>query len=105
METTVAKKTKRTKKSLFNGLLVKLFVIAASIGCAAIIVTANNERSEKEAELQTIQAKIDSYEAQNAELQRVLEGDDMSEYMEKVAIEEYGYAYSDERRFYDTSRD
>ena len=68
-------------------------------------MTANNERSEKEAELQTIQAKIDSYEAQNAELQRVLEGDDMSEYMEKVAIEEYGYAYSDERRFYDTSRD
>lgn len=105
MGTTVAKKSKRAKKALFNGLLVKLAVVAAAIGCAAINVTANKERSEKEAELETIQAKIDSYEAQNAELQRVLEGDDLSEYMEKVAIEEHGYAYSDERRFYDTSRD
>jgi hypothetical protein len=29
----------------------------------------------------------------------------MSAYMEKVAVEERGYAYPDERRFYDTSRD
>ena len=34
-----------------------------------------------------------------------LDSDDMSEYMEKVAAEQWGYAYPDEHRFYDTSRD
>lgn len=38
------------------------------------------------------------------ELQRVLESDDLSYYIEKIAMEERGYAYPDERRFYDTSR-
>ena len=52
-----------------------------------------------------IQSKIDAYEAENMEIQRVLDSNDTSAYMEKVAIEERGYAYPDERRFYDTSRD
>jgi hypothetical protein len=52
-----------------------------------------------------IQTKIDAYETENAELQRVLDSDDLNEYMEKVALEERGYAYPDERRFYDTTRD
>lgn len=39
------------------------------------------------------------------EIQRVLDNNDMSEYMEKVALEDQGYAFPDERRFYDTSRD
>lgn len=70
-----------------------------------IIVTTNRDCSKKEEELGGIQTKIDSFEAENSELQRILDSDDMSAYMERVAIEEYGYAYSDERRFYDTSRD
>jgi hypothetical protein len=37
----------------------------------------------------------------NEELQKILDSDDISEYMEKVALEKYGYAYPDERRFYE----
>jgi hypothetical protein len=38
-------------------------------------------------------------------MRRTLESDDLSAYMEKIALEERGYAYPNERRFYDTSRD
>ena len=92
-------------KGLFNGVLVKLAALAVAIGCVVIIVTTNRDCSKKQEELDNIQTKIDSFEAENSGLQRVLESKDMSAYMEKVAVEEYGYAYSDERRFYDTSRD
>lgn len=101
------KKVKKIKprKGLFNKGLVKLAAGALIIGCAALIITTEQDCSDKEQELVSIQAKIDSYEADNMELQRVLDSDDMSAYMEKVAVEERGYAYPDERRFYDTSRD
>ena len=105
METTLAKKSKLTKKSLFNGLLVKLLAAAIGIGCAVTVVTVNRECDAKDDELTGIQEKIDQYEADNSELQRILDNEDMSAYIEKVAMEKYGYAYSDERRFYDTSRD
>lgn len=70
-----------------------------------LIVTIEKDCAEKEKELIAIQNEIDLYEAENTEIQRVLESDDISAYMEKVAVEERGYAYPDERRFYDKSRD
>lgn len=98
-------KYKNKRKGLFNRGLVKLAAGALVVGCAVLIITTEKDCAEKEQELISIQAKIDSFEAENMELQRVLDSDDMSAYMEKVAIEERGYAYPDERRFYDTSRD
>lgn len=99
------KKKKSGKKSLFNRGLVKLAAASVIIGCGALIVTTERDCAEKEKELSKIQAEIDAYEEENTELQRVLESDDISSYMEKVAVEERGYAYPDERRFYDKSRD
>lgn len=98
-------KYKKKRKGLFNRGLVKLAAGAFIVGCAVLIVTTEKDCADKEKELVAIQDKIDTYEAENMELQRVLESDDMSTYMEKIAIEERGYAYPDERRFYDTSRD
>ncbi len=57
-----------------------------------------------QAELQSIKDKTQEVEAENVELQRILEDDDMNAYMEKIAIEEMNYAYPNERRYYDTSR-
>ena len=93
------------KKLLFNRGLVKLAAISVIIGCSVLIVTTERDCAEKEKELSKVQAEITSYQEENAELQRVLESDDISPYMERVAVEERGYAYPDERRFYDTSRD
>ena len=98
-------KDKIKKKGIFNSGLFKLVALAVVVGCCFLIVTTNRDCAEKERELVSIQVKIDAYEADNADLQNVLESDDLSAYMERIAIEERGYAYPDERRFYDVSRD
>lgn len=79
--------------------------VALVIGCAALIISTEKDCAEKEEQLVSIQEQIDAYESENMELERILESDDLSDYMEKIAIEERGYAYPDERRFYDMSRD
>ncbi|MDE6834199.1 MAG: hypothetical protein K2J39_08175 [Ruminococcus sp.] len=99
------KKNDTEKKHLFNSKLVKMVAVAVCIGCGVLIFNTEKDCEEKEKELTRIQAEIDAYEEENTELQRVLESDDISPYMERVAVEERGYAYPDERRFYDTSRD
>ncbi len=99
------KHEKEKKKGLFNRGLVKLAAVAVIIGCGVLIAATQKDCVEKEEQLKLIQTKIDAYETDNAELQRVLDSDDLNEYMEKIALEERGYAYSDERRFYDTTRD
>jgi tRNA G46 methylase TrmB len=100
------KRRRRSKKRrLFNKGLVRLAAAALVVGCAVLTVSTEKECAEKEQQLAKIQEKIDAYDAENKELQRTLESDDLSAYMEKIALEERGYAYPDERRFYDTSRD
>ena len=96
---------KEKKKGLFNRGLVKLAAVAVIIGCGVLIAATQKDCSETEEQMKVIQTKIDAYENENAELQRVLDSDDLNEYMEKVALEDRGYAYPDERRFYDTTRD
>lgn len=95
----------KNKKGLFNRGLFKLVSAALVVGCAVLLITTEQDCKEKEREIDVIQSKIDEYNIQNEDLKRTLESDDLSAYMEKVAIEERGYAYPDERRFYDTSRD
>jgi len=101
------KKTKKQAKNkgLFNSMLFKLLAGAVIIGCAVLFVTTETDCINKEAELAALQAQIDAYNIENAELQRTLSSDDLSAYMERIALEEKDYAYPDERRFYDTSKD
>lgn len=96
---------KQKKTGIFNRGLTKLVAVAVIAGCAVLIIATERDCAEKEREIVSIQNKIETYETENSELQRVLESGDLSAYMEKVAIEERGYAYPDERRFYDTTRD
>ncbi|MBR5682872.1 MAG: hypothetical protein IKW96_06295 [Ruminococcus sp.] len=99
------KHEKQNKKGLFNRGLVKLAAVAAIVGCGVLIASTQKDCREKEEQMKLIQTKINAYETENAELQRVLGSDDLNAYMEKVALEKRGYAYPDERRFYDTTRD
>lgn len=98
------KKRKVKDKSFFSNIPFKIVAIALIICCTAISVSTEYDRMEKEEELLIIKEKIKDYENENAELQQNLEGDDMTAYIEKVAREEFNYAYPDEQRFYDTSR-
>ena len=84
----------------------KLFLKAADI-CELLEVkqtSAYEIIGNLNKELNSIVNKTEEVEAENVELQRILEDDDMNAYMKKLAIEDMNYAYPDERRYYDTSR-
>ena len=85
-------------------LISKLIIIAAVIGCIISIIITRSSLAEMQKELNSIVNKTEEVEAENVELQRILEDDDMNAYMKKLAIEDMNYAYPDERRYYDTSR-
>ena len=99
------KKNKQTKKGLFNRKLVYAAVTVSVIVCTVLFITTSRDCRVKNNEAKLIEEQIKDYEKENEELQKILDSDDISGYMEKVALEKYGYAYPDERRFYETSRD
>lgn len=47
-----------------------------------------------------LSAKITEQEQKNDEYNRLLSAGDEAEYMERIAVEQLGYAYPNERRFY-----
>lgn len=85
-------------------LITRLVIIITLIACAVAIIAMQSTKAEKLKELAQIQKKAEEIEAENAEMQRILDNDDMDAYMEKIAIEKMNYAYPNERRYYDTSR-
>lgn len=97
------KKAVSRPKFIFR-IIQRAAAAAAIIGCTVLIISVQSNIAEKNAELQTIKAQISEYEAKNEDLSRILNSGDTDRYMEKLAREEYGYAYPDEFRFYDTSR-
>ncbi len=99
-----AKKQKSgRKRSLFTYVSMAV-IIAMIVACVVSFVVTQSSISQMESELKTIDAKTQEVEAENVELQRILKDDDMNAYMEKIAIEDMDYAYPNERRYYDTSR-
>ena len=98
-----AKLKKIKKKGLFS-LISKIIIIVAVIVCIVSFIATQTSIAEMKTQLKEIAEKTEEIEAENVELQRVLEDDDMNDYMEKIAIEEMDYAYPNERRYYDTSR-
>ena len=68
------------------------------------MVSIQSNIAEKKTELAQVQKQIDNLTAENEDLARILDSGDIDSYMERLAREEYNYAYPDELRFYDTSR-
>lgn len=100
----MGRKRKKEKKGLFNHFLVSLVSAAVFIGCVTLIVITERDCAKKEAEIAEVNVKISEIRAKNDEVSIIIDSDDMSAYLEEVAFER-GYAYPDERRFYDTTRD
>lgn len=98
-----AKKAVSRPKFIFR-ILLRTAAVAALLGCTILIISIQSNIAEKNTELQELKAQIMEYEAKNEDLTRILESGDSDRYMEKLAREDYGYAYPDEFRFYDTSR-
>lgn len=88
-------------------MLVKIAVIIVMGFAVVSIVSMQNSIEQKKQEKIALQEEIDVITAENEELNDILQSEDISRYMEKLAVENgsYSYAYPDERRYYDTSRD
>lgn len=96
------RKTKREKGSFnFIADLIMILIVAAGV---VSVISDKIEYNERKQELEELEAKALALEAENATYESILSEEDERTYMERIAIEELGYAYPDERRFYDTTR-
>lgn len=95
-------KKKKDKK------LEKIFMFSISavflIWCAVSISSDKKETAESKAVLEELIAEAENLEAENAGYESIINETDERSYMERIAVELYGYAYPSERRFYDTTR-
>lgn len=96
------------KKNRGKGGIMKLIIVPVAMllifSCIVSIAIDKSELIEKQAELTALQQKAAELEAENASYQSILDEEDERTYMERIAREKLGYAYPDERRFYDTTR-
>lgn len=95
-------KMRKTKSKLGLVAAPVMFLLAAA--CIVSIISDKIEYSEKEKELQVLIDRAAELEAENASYESILSEEDERTYMERIATEKLGYAYPDERRFYDTTR-
>lgn len=103
-----AKKNKKlVKPKRSNHPLLKLFGafsgLAFVLYCVASIVLTQAEIADKKQELAVLVEKAERLEAENDEYQSILSEEDEKAFMERYAIDVLGYAYPNERRFYDTT--
>jgi cell division protein FtsL len=101
--------SKRTNKSSVknNGVIASIIKIAGGIFCLVCIVSIVSTQAtivEKQKELTELQSREENLIEQNGEYKRILNEDDTNSYMLSLAIGSMGYAFPDEIRFYDTSR-
>lgn len=96
-------KEKKKSRWIFR-FISRTAVIAAIIGCTVSVVTIQSNIAEKKTELAQVKQQINDLETENEDLERILASGDIDSYMEQLAREKYNYAYPDEFRFYDTSR-
>lgn len=91
------------KQSFVVRVITKVTIALAVIACIAMTVYLQSSVAEKQKKYEQLQEQIDDLEVKNEELNLTLNSSDIESYMEKLAIEKYGYAYPDEVRFYDKS--
>lgn len=98
-----AEERKRTGGPLLHSVAAFAGVVFM-IGCVLSIASTQIEIAEKKQQLAELQEQKEELQIQYNEYSSILLEDDERVYMEKIAIDLLGYAYPNERRFYDTTR-
>ena len=98
-------KNPEKKKRFGAKLLGRIAIVLFILFCAVSVISMQNTIIEKRNELAELDKKSEAIKLENDELKELIESDDLGRYMEKIAVENNDYAYPDERRYYDTSRD
>ena len=82
---------------------MSLVLVCFVLFCAVKVVDIQQNISEKEAELQSLENKIELQAEKNRELERQLEAGSEDDNLGRIAFEQYGYGYVDEHIYVDSS--
>lgn len=98
-----AEKRRRNGGPIMHGI-VSLAGAAVVVYCICSFISTQADIAEKKQELAELKTKAAELEAKNDEYASILAEEDERAYMERIASDVLGYAYPNERRFYDTTR-
>lgn len=93
---------KRTRNRKHSIILAVLFCALVCYFVATLISLQSQVRAQEHT-VENLKAQYQQQIDDNNELQRLIEEGNESEYIEKIAREQYGYAKPDERVYYDSS--
>ncbi len=94
-----AEKTKNRNHSI----ILSVLFCAVVLYFIATLISLQTEVNAEERSLDNLKATYEQQSNRNAELEMIIENGDESDYIEKVAREQYGYAKPDERVYFDSS--
>lgn len=94
---------KKKKRNPLANLGVAVTATVFVVACVFEIISTQAEIAEKKQELNALIAQAEALEDANDEYQSMLSEEDERAFMERYAVEMLGYAYPNERRFYDTT--
>lgn len=95
---------RKKRGSPASRFITSLAAVIFTVFCLGSFVLSNAEMYEKKQELEALKKKAAELEAKNDEYSSILAEEDERAYMERIAVDVLGYAYPNERRFYDTTR-
>ena len=94
----------KTKKKTRSSSFILTLAIIAIIGYFVIsLISLQMQKAEKEQQLAQAQTTLEEKKEKNDELKSLLEEEDDSAYIEKVARDVLGYVLPGERVYYDIS--
>ncbi len=88
------------KKKTYSTILTVAFAALVCYFVIAFIGLQSDIREQKE-QIADINAQADVQSADNRELNNLLNDSDLDSYVERIAREELGYVFPDERVYYD----
>ena len=91
------------KKRRVSVLTVTVGLFLLSVSMVLSLISTQVEIVSKRQQLANVQAQVESQQAQNTELQRTMEAEDESQYIERMAREKLGYVSPDEQVYVDMS--
>lgn len=92
------------RRAVFEWLVNRFVALILIVACVISFVSTQATLNEKKQQLAELEAAYEQAQDEYMDLEKFVESDDLDGYMEKAAIEDLNYAYPNERRFYDTSR-
>ena len=88
------------KKKPYSTILTVAFAALVCYFVIALISLQSDIKEQKE-QIADINAQADAQSADNRELNNLLNDSDLDSYVERIAREELGYVFPDERVYYD----